>query len=509
MVQLRKAQRQDPSLAIAGKPSLAPEADAEDASPFLARVRPRLTRIQLALTLALFACTLFLRAYDLSVFPLPFITSDEFHYPWVGMSLLNLEKPQAWSFLKAYEDLNLRKGRIFYNGHPFLIVQPAFDHPPLFSLVAGGFARLTGAKQIEVPLEYFQTGMPLFQPTGNYIGKIKIWDFDLGRVRLLTAVLFACSFFLLFSLIRRAYSFSAAFWSCLFYGTIMHVVAHGRLIVTEALLAPLLLGNLYVLQSYLAGNISRRKFGLLTTALVAAAPLTKLIAFGHAAIIVYLLLIIRRKKELIFPIAGALLGLALYLAYGATYGWEAFRAVLASQSGRFNGFDAIEHIILQPYLFQKANFSYVLFVGWLAVFAAAYAARGASLLMAPLIYLLIFVFFAEATGIWGWHLIVFYPFLCLGLGLLAAEGWKGENPIAYLLIVLLFVPFLFQQLYLTAGKSNPSLYRYAYLLLMGVLLGVVNFLPKSIRCWGYRLATAGIMGLVVANEIMQFWPWMA
>src|SRR5688572_7985044 len=139
-----------------------------------------LSRSQWALALLVFALALAQRWHGLERFPRPHDTNDEYHYVWAGLSLLEEGRPTTWSFLWAYAQLGARIGTIQYEGQHFYIVRPGLDHPPLFSLLAGGFARSVGV-------------LHAIYPT-NEGGQAPAWNFVLGRVRLLTLILFAFTF---------------------------------------------------------------------------------------------------------------------------------------------------------------------------------------------------------------------------------------------------------------------------------------------------------------------------
>ena len=239
-------------------------------APYLAPCRPRLTYRQGLLLAALFCFAIFLRLYNLSWPDKP--TGDEYHYPWVGLSLLHGEPPTAWSYLKAYDELKLHKGRILHKTWTLFPVAPAFDHPPLYSLLSGAFAVVTGsAKPITYPLERYNKDNLFGPPTRDYVGNMRIWDLNFTRLRWLSAILFAWSFFMLFGIAFRAYTYNVAFGSCLFFSCISHMIIHQRVVVTETLLVPLLLTNIYVMQSYLDGKISARRFAIWTVILTASA----------------------------------------------------------------------------------------------------------------------------------------------------------------------------------------------------------------------------------------------
>ncbi|MCL5270750.1 MAG: hypothetical protein M1457_09440 [bacterium] len=384
------------------------------------------------LVLLLLAAGLGVRWYGLGQFPRPHQTDDEYHFLWAGLSLLSEGRPTSWSRLHErepinYEALGARMTPLTYEQHQYFLVRPALDHPPLFSLVAGAWARLVGAA---VPHS------PVPGPGG-----LTYWNVNLARARTLTLVLYAATFFCLLALARHAFSFEAAFVGLLLYSFTMHIVAHGRLLVSENLTTPLFLASLVAVQRYTNGRMSRGVFAAVTITAVAAALLCKLVAVSQVGAIVFLLCLARRPRAAVYPILGALLGLGLYLAYGGWQGWSIFRAILHVQADRFKGFDILSRFILTPALVHDAHFSYLVLSGWLALFATTLNRRRSALMLAPLVYLLGFAYFASMPAIYGWHILPIYPFLSLALGVVVCDVWRKCDTVAYSGLVVMLLPY--------------------------------------------------------------------
>ena len=374
------------------------------------------------------------RCHDLGAYPRRYDTKDEFHYLWAGLSLLRDGRPTAWSELNGYGQSGIKTHILrLPDGGQFSLVTPALDHPPLFSLAAGLFARLTGAAS---PLP----GATLPSPPSAKTPQV--WQVDFSVARLLAVILSAITLFLLFEITRHAFSFPTACLAALFYALTDHIVFHNRLLVTENLSTPLFLVNLLFLQGYVSGQRSRAAFAAVTISACAAALLCKVVAVSQAPAVLFLLVLDRKWRDLVFPIVGVLAGAALYMAYGWWQGWTLFTSVLASQAGRFYGFNAIVPLILRPCIVHTPNLSFVLLAGWIALFALAAFHRRARLLSAALAYLLAFSYFASVPAVYGWHVIPFYPFLCMALAALIARMYRRRRPSEAALLILLLTPAL-------------------------------------------------------------------
>ncbi len=298
--------------------------------------------------------SLFLRAKGLGFFPYPNQTADEYHYLWTGLSLWNSGRSTTWSDLLAYDHHEAVIGLIHYYGVPYRIVSPSLDHPPLFSLLLGGFTYVIGTQGVRLPVT---------MDSGH-----AIWNVDLGKVRIFSLVLYTLAFLILFDLVRQIGSFSTTFLSLVFYGFIGHIAIQGRLLVTENLSIIFFLLNLTIFQRYHDGKCSRVKFGLATIVLVTAAIITKLIGLSHAAAIVGLLLIYGKPRDIIYPVIGVFTGLGLFFLYGWMVSWELFWDLLKEHSRRFKGFLSVSFILSLQQIVHTRFFNFTLIIAWVALF---------------------------------------------------------------------------------------------------------------------------------------------
>lgn len=415
--------------------------------PAAADPAPRLNRQQWLLFLLLLAAALLVRHAGLGDAPSVHYPEDEFYYAWTGISLLHGEPPTSWSWLKGYDaQPGTVLGNFSWDSHDFRFVRPALDHPPLFSLLAGGCAMLTNPHRTQVATKEG--------------GRVALWEVDMARLRLLPLALFIATYALLFALAREAFNLPTAYFTLILYGFTAEIILGNRLVVTENLTVPLLLLNLLYLVRHLAGRASGRRLGVVTVLAVAAAVLCKVAAAAQAGVIIVLLLLAGRRRQVIYPLAGLALGLGLYLLYAAGQGWEVFLAVQRSQAGRFSGFNLLLPLLAPKHL-MGGEPAMLLIVGWLALFSGLLARRGSAILLAPLVYLAGHLFFASTAEFYYWHYMVYYPFLSLGLAALAGAAWREDDPRAFPLLALLLLPLAFQALY--QGGYFSGLLRPLYL----------------------------------------------
>ncbi|MCI0408373.1 MAG: glycosyltransferase family 39 protein, partial [Acidobacteria bacterium] len=247
-----------------------------------------------------------LRLYQYDLIPFHHETADEYQHGWEGWTLLHEGMPAAWTFYpQSYPAENITPFRWF--GDSYFLARPYFDHPPGFSLLVGATCTMMGAgRMLECTLHRMRLVPILFG--------------------LLTIVLVG----------RTGWKFfpdrSVGTIAALLYATLPVIVLGNRLVKAENLLAPLLLAQVSWLEGYLRDN--RRKDLFKTAAGGAVAIWLK--ATGIVAPLAAILVLARhRQGRALSLVAGAATAaVALYLAYGALFGWNLFASVLSLQASK-------------------------------------------------------------------------------------------------------------------------------------------------------------------------------
>ncbi|PYQ09648.1 MAG: hypothetical protein DMH00_12575, partial [Acidobacteria bacterium] len=317
---------------------------------------------------------------------------------WEGWTLLHEGEPAAWTFYpQQYPPGHVTPFRWY--GDSYYLARPYFDHPPGFSLLVGATCTLLGANQM--------------------------LECTLWRMRVVPIFF---SLFTVFLVARAGWFFFperlAGTLAALLYATLPAIVLGNRLVKAENLLAPLLLAQTLWLEHYLhkGGKNHILKIAAAGAASVwakatgIAAPLAALLILGKA-----------RKGKAQAVVAGVAMGaVALYLVYGAWFGWDLFSRIL--------GLQASKRVALRS-LFDLTGISRVveLQLGggwylWLGM-AAAWMALGRfrSLLAPAAVYLAVMALTVDVRAVFGWYRIPLYPFLCLAGGLFLADWWKEKD----------------------------------------------------------------------------------
>jgi hypothetical protein len=349
---------------------------------------------------ALFVLFLGIRAYHLDRAPAHNATVDEYAWTWSGMTLLQRGVPRAWSDLGAYAH---RRKRIDWRGHDYRIVEPWLDHPPLYSLYAGGVMLAFGYREM--------------------------FDVDLWYMRLGSLPLSAASFVLLALILQRLLAPAEALLSLLFYAVLPPIVLHQRLVVSENLFVPLTLGCLLLLL------LQRECFSHLRAGAVlvlgALLPLSKVAALSSSVFLtLWALGSLSGRERWITTgalVLGTCLGVAGFIAYGRSLDAELFSAVLTSHQHRFRGFGALKILLFDPQLVDRSVQDLLTILGGVLALSSLSAARMSLWGLAVLVYAACMAFFADQLHVFGWYFIPLYPWLCAALGVSIARASRQRQ----------------------------------------------------------------------------------
>ena len=428
--------------------------------------------LRIALVAAVLLLGVGLRAWRLGDQPAHNATADEYALTWAGMTLVANGTPQSWSWLDAYGTRSV----IQWRGNPYPIVQPWMDHPPLYPLVMG-----------------------LWMRVGGYIDPLSV---DLRYMRVSSVLLFGLSFFLLAQLALRNLAFPAGVVALLLYAVAPPAVIQQRLVVTEALWVSLGLAAFLLMQRWQKTRSTRILLGL--TCVCALLPLSKGAALAYS----FALLVAaarEREKSLVAAVCtGTVLGLILWVIYGALVGGDMFFAVQGSHADRFNGFDGFVALLFHPSVLS----SLVNYLPWLLGLIWSIAlmgdARGPAWSVIPVAYAAAMTFFVDEEFVYGWYYLPMYPWLCLAMGDLFWRGWHTRRPgVTWLWFVFAWVGAVAWML--EAEVLSTEVLRYLYLL---GLLGVTFYtlLPRRILWITARwVVGVGTAGWIVSGVAQVLW----
>lgn len=330
----------------------------------------------------------YLRFHNYDKFPRHGATFDEFAWTWQGISLWQNHIPTSWSPHPHYKNFEIKK----FQGAWIRFVTPYLEHPPLFGLVAGGFALLTGSKNMD--------------------------DINLSQIRILSLGLGVVSIFLIFLLAKKVYGDFIGFLSALLYATIPTVVIGSRIVQNENFLIPIMLIVWLLIINYLQAkkiwqrNLAAILAGLLTLAKVPWAAVTFALCF---------LLVKKRHFKDVFIVGAIAVSIfSLYFVYGRFYDWPTFIGLWGLQTARAKiGLTNVLALFTHPYLIDRIYPDGWIYWGWFSILMLSLKFKKHFLLLIPfLAYFLIFIFAIPGIEAQGWYRYPFYPFLIIASAVL-------------------------------------------------------------------------------------------
>ena len=416
-----------------------------------------------------------LRLVGYTVAPDRHDTPDEVQFAWAGISVLRRQPPTSWSYLPEY---HAPLWLVTPDGIGWPLVTPWFDHPPLFGLLVGGAALLSGATSLA--------------------------SVTTAAIRLPSILLAVACIPLAFVLARRVGGRVPAVLGTALFATAPVAVLFGRSVEPEALLAPLLLVALIAVHRLMTGEGGRGTLAVLALACVLA-PLAKVpgVAVGGACGVI--LFMGGRPKAALVAVGGAALGLAAFGAYGAAYDWNLFVGVFGEQAAHRTGVSGAIDFIADPAgLNRRAHDGWWL-LGWMAVGLLLVRDRlspAQALLAWPAVAYAaaMLVMTDERVTTFGWYRIAVYPVLYLAAGWLA-QALLRRRPSPVATIAVLITGGTSVGVAPLPGAIAPTVAAALMAIVIG-LLALASWRPESARLQTIgRLTARGALGLVLVGNV--------
>jgi len=328
-----------------------------------------------------------LRRYDYYTIPRHGATFDEFAWTWLGVNIINNGTPESWSSQPQYK----QREHLIYQGAAFWIVKPYLEHPPLFGLVAGTFAKMRGVDTM--------------------------YDVTLAKIRPLGLLMGTASILLVFLLTRSIYGLRPAYLAAIFYATVPTVVIGSRLVQNENFLIPMWLLALYSLHKYL--NEKKVRYRNIAIVIVTLLPLAK-VPWVVAGFSVILLLTLHKKwKEAVYTTVFMILFFSGFLLYGFLTDKELFLGLWGLQLARYDiTYSGLFSIFTKPLLVDWYYLDGWIYFGWFAIFLLFQDLKKHAFIILPfLAYLLMYAFAIPDEPGHGWYRYPFYPFLIIATAL--------------------------------------------------------------------------------------------
>jgi len=420
---------------------------------------PRLSRYYACAGIILLGIAV--RLIHLDTVPAHNATADEYAWTWSGMTLLTEGAPRSWSWLKPYRNAKVTQ----WKGNPYRLVQPWFDHPPVYSLLMGAW----------------------MLPEGRDIFKVSLF-----RMRLMSLLLFTISSILLASILLRLLSLRVALVALAAFAVAPPVVFHTKLVISENLLLPVFLVCIRCILVF--GDKPKRRHLVLLGLGVLVIPLIKIAGLAMSLGLFIVSLLHRRATHAILIAAATGLGLVLLFIYAWWLNLDLFIAVMRAHAARFSGFN-VWHELLFKHRILSEEFAYWPFLVGL-IFLTRELSRGRyrDLALLCVTYCIGLNFFASQSEVYGWYLMPVHPFLCIGVALFVGEFWyKPGAPYLWFWVPLTLASSC--DLLMQSGANAMAL-RYGFLLLSIGIPTASSLIKLSLT--SYR----GIAVLMLAVQVI-------
>lgn len=412
--------------------------------------------------------SLFLRLHNYTAYPQRGSTSDEYTYSFLGVSLLTRGAPISWSHFD-YPNKTITT----IHGIQFPIVSPYFDHPPLFGLLVGGWALLSGENTFE--------------------------KVDLATIRLVPLFLSLVTSVLLFLIAHRLYSYNVAIWALLIYSTATVFVMNSRVVVSETFLTPLFLASLFILTHFKRLNI---RTAVVLGLLAGLALLTKMLGIAVFLAMLFLLFVERVQSKVVVTVSLVfLLFVGLLLLYAAYFDWSLFWQIQVAQGAREIGPQTLWLLMRDATIVNKVFRDGWYFFGFFALFFLFSDYRKHVFIIAPsLLYLVLLLSSLTREGNSGWYMIPLFPFFSIATAYVLVESLRKRN--WFFLIFVLFigmtqVQFIYEESF---GLTNVS-----FRVLIAILLGpfILTMLLRKER-WFQLLGNLWFYLFILGNIFLTY-----
>ncbi len=363
---------------------------------------------EVAALVGLAALALLLRLNGYAHTPLFTDNADEVQFTWAGLNLILHGDPYTWAYFGYASHETLAA-----NGTTYPMVHHWMDHPPLFSLIMGGWVWLLGVRD-----------MVAVAPE---------------QVRILSICFSALTVVLSYLLGRRLIDRRAAMCGAALLATAPAAVLMGREVEPESLQAVLLLLALLCTLRILETGPGRWTVSVLLVVAVAA-PLMKVTGVALAGICAVILAVYGRWRLAGALLAAGVAGFALFVVYGWLIDWPQFVRIWSLETGnRVGAMSGFDFVTAAVGINRRLRDGWWV-LGWIGL--GLLLGRGARrrelfLVWPAAAYLAVMLLMAGERQMeqYGWYRLIIYPQLYLAAGWLAWEA-VSRHSISLLTLLL-------------------------------------------------------------------------
>lgn len=396
------------------------------------------------------------RFHDYTVWPRNGATFDEYAWTFLGLSLWEKGIPTSWSPHAAY------KTRVeYYNpqGAHFTLVTPYLEHPPLFGLIAGGFARLNGVTSFD----------------GVTIPKIRPLALGLGILSILSVFLLASA----------VYGDVIGLIASGIYAIIPTVAIGSRLVQNENFFIPFFLLSLHFAYKYV--KRSSPKNLIVTTVICAFLPLAKVPWIAASVAVTMMFAFSKKWKAAIIVVTATVLCFSGFMLYGLLLDKEVFLNLWKLQLARYDlTFDSLFVIFRDPVVADRTLIDGWIYFGWAAMLLLIVKdiKKHLPIVFGFLAYAAIFIFAIPSEPLHGWYRYPFYPFLSIAVAVFLYENFNRNYFATAVFFIITGLSMAAESLGKVSGFSFSLFRSYLGIIAVGALPGIFpGFKRNKIYWW--------------------------
>jgi 4-amino-4-deoxy-L-arabinose transferase-like glycosyltransferase len=313
-------------------------------------------------------------------------------------------------------------------------VTPWLDHPPLYSLMIGGWALLVGQDDFA--------------------------QLSWGLLRLPMALISVATILFTYLFVSKVFGKQIAMFTLLAFVFFPSEIVASRFTLAENVIPLFSVLGLYALAVYLSATSREvRRLSLATVLLVSfAAPLLKL-SGAVVPLTIVLFLVLTKRYRLGMKVAGVgILSLASFLLYAWSYSWDVFVGAQRSHMIREHSFvhfwtlftelDVGNYTLVDPSII-------VGFIGLLAIMLLEPIRERRLYIFSAVFVLSFLLLYISPVEAYMWYKYPLYPLLAIGLGYVFFGLYKERA--AYLILFLPMMGMMLQHSLLFDNQSSRKL----------------------------------------------------
>ncbi len=419
-----------------------------------------------------------LRYHNYTTWPREGATFDEFAWTFLGLSLLDYGVPISWSPHAAYTD------RVeYYNpqGAHFRLVMPYVEHPPLFGLVAGGFARLNGVRTFD--------------------------EVTVSKIRPLALIMGVTAIAAVFALATSLYGEGVGLTASFLYAIIPTIAVGSRLVQNENFFMPVFLFALYFAHGFL--KTGKQKDLVVASVLAGILPLAKVPWVAAPLAVMTIFLYAKRWRAALVVLLITVMYFLFFVLYGLLLDSSVFLNLWKLQLARYDmAFDSIFVLFRDPIIVDRTFVDGWIYVGYIAMFLLFIGdtKKHLTILSGFLAYLAIFAFAIPAEPLHGWYRYPLYPFLTIATAKFFISHFNRTFLAAACVMALPGLSMLSE----SWGKAFGFSYLVLRMFLVAVAIGALpGFVPSWRRCRVFQwlngaiacgIALLSVWAILIYNE---------